>query len=270
MRPVTTLLPLSLAVAAATPAQLAQAQALAQALALPLATAERVYPLLLWLTPERLELRLTGPDAPGPVSVDFVAGRLGYRRRHRGSEPLLRAVGLKGDQRLRIVDATAGLGRDAFMLACQGCRVQLLERSPVIAALVQDGLDRAARDPELGIWINERLQLSVADSRTWLSACPAAERPDVVYLDPMYPHRSKTALVKKDMRLLRELVGDDDDAPALLAAALACARSRVVVKRPVSAAPLAGPVPSFTLAAQNTRFDVYRLMTPKRVISDLP
>jgi 16S rRNA (guanine1516-N2)-methyltransferase len=249
-----------IAVTATDPTLQDRAAALAQELNLPLlpAPAEAQFPWLLALTPERLELRAQGPDAPGPVYVDFINGPLAYRRRHGGRrQPLARAIGLKGGVNPAVLDATAGLGRDAFVLACLGCSVHLVERSPVIAALVRDGLERAAQDPEIGAILRERLRLTVTDSRTLLANLGESERPDVVYLDPMYPHRRKAALVKKEMRLLRGLVGDDPDAPVLLAAALRCARRRVVVKRPRLAPFLEGSRPAMSITAENTRFDVY-------------
>ena len=127
------------------------------------------------------------------------------------------------------------------MLASLGCTVQLIERAPIIAALLRDGLQRAARTPDIGLLVTERLHLITADGRDYLRGLAESQRPEVVYLDPMYPHRQKTALVKKEMRLLRQWVGDDDDAPELLAAALCCAQRRVVVKRPRQAPMLAGP-----------------------------
>ncbi len=213
----------------------------------------------LCLTPERLELRESGPGAPGPICVDFVQGRAAHRRRFGGgqNQPLARAVGPKRQRTTTVVDATAGLGRDAFALACLGCNVCAVERSPIIAALLRDGLLRAARDPEIGSWIRERLRLVEADSREFLSGLPEHLCPEVVYLDPMYPHRRKSALVKKEMRLLRQLVGADEDASGLLAVALGCARRRVVVKRPRLAPALTGPPPGFQIIAPNTRFDIY-------------
>ena len=238
-----------------------RAATLALELNLPLlaAPAEAWFPWLLALTPKRLELRAQGPAAPGPVYVDFINGPLAYRRRHGGGrrQPLARAIGLKGGVNPAVLDATAGLGRDAFVLACLGCTVHLVERSPVIAALVRDGLERAARDPEIGALVQERLRLTVADSRLLLADLDEGEHPEVVYLDPMYPHRNKSALVRKEMRLLRGLVGDDPDAPVLLAAALRCARRRVVVKRPRLAPFLEGSRPAMSITAENTRFDVY-------------
>jgi len=212
-----------------------------------------------------LQIRANGPHAPGPLYVDFVHGALGYRKRQAGHarEPLARAVGLKN--RLlapSVIDATGGLGRDAFMLACLGCRVTVIERAPVMAALLRDGLARAAAEPSTAE-IAAHLQLIEDDAVHYLTQLDEAARPNVVYLDPMYPERGKSALVKKEMRYLRALVGDDLDAPALLAAALRVARRRVVVKRPRLAAALVGPPPSTTLAGSTTRFDIY-LTAPAR------
>lgn len=206
-----------------------------------------------------LQIQANGPDAPGPLYVDFVGGALGYRKRHSGHarEPLARAVGIKS--RLlapSVVDATGGLGRDAFVLACLGCHLTVLERAPLMAALLRDGLARAEADAATA-QIASRMQLVEGDAAAYLTALVEGENPDVVYLDPMYPERGKSALVKKEMRYLRSLVGDDLDAPALLTAALHAARRRVVVKRPRLAQPLAGPPPSSTLMGNTTRFDIY-------------
>ncbi len=215
--------------------------------------------MALVLTADRVELRLLGPDAPGPVYVDFAEGRSRHRRLYGGGrgQPLARAMGLKKGETPRIVDATAGLGRDAFVLASLGCDVTLVERSPVIAELLRDGLERAAEHAEVGAWIGERMHLVQADAASWLAALSHDHAPDTVYLDPMYPHRQKSALVKKEMRLFQRLVGEDRDSAALLAVALRTARRRVVVKRPKGAPTLAGPVPSTRIESKNTRYDVY-------------
>ena len=249
-----------LAVAAAEPAQQAEATILAAQLGLPyIDLSDATAPLLLVLTPNHLEVRQTGPESPGPIWVDFVAGALDYRRRHGGgrNQALARAVGLKGGKKPVVFDATAGLGRDAFILASLGCRVLLAERSPVLAALLADGLARAILDPEISPLIQARMTLLPGDSINLLQAGKLAEKPDVVYVDPMHPARDKLALVKKDMRLLRLLVGSDQDAPQLLAAALATATKRVVVKRPRLAPAIAGPEPNFAVTGRSSRFDVY-------------
>ena len=166
-------------------------------------------------------------------------------------------MGLKGGAAPVVLDLTAGLGRDSFILASLGCTVRMVERSPVVAALLADGIERAREEPALA-GIMARISLRMGESleilRTWQE-----ERPEVVYIDPMYPHRSKSALVKKEMRLIRLLVGDDEDSDALLRAALGVASRRVVVKRPCLAPALLGPNANFTISGKNNRFDVYLL-----------
>ena len=206
----------------------------------------------------RLELCQAGPQAPGPVSVDFVGGAVGHRRRFGGGrgQAIARAVGLKGTESLHIFDATAGLGRDAFVLAGLGCEVTLAERSAAVAALLEDGMERARRDVEVAPII-ARMHLLCGDAESLLRQCEGDARPDVVYIDPMYPHRDSSAMVKKEMRLFRLLVGEDLDADKLLDVALAAARRRVVVKRPDYAEPLAGRRATMTIATKNHRFDIY-------------
>jgi 16S rRNA (guanine1516-N2)-methyltransferase len=245
-----------------------RARELAQELALPSTQdlADRRFDYLLVLTAERLELREPARAAPGPVYVDFLSAALTYRRRFGGGrrQPLARAIGIRGKSaHLAVLDATAGLGRDSFVLACLGCDVQMVERSPLIAALLRDGLERAEQDPEMGSLIRAHLNLVMADSCRWMAELDKTLYPEVIYLDPMYPHRMKSALVKKEMRLLRAIVGEDQDASALLSAALQCARKRVVVKRPRYAFPVQGPKPSLCIQSLNTRFDVYVINQPK-------
>lgn len=208
------------------------------------------------LTPERLELRALASE--GPVYVDFVGGAVAHRRRYGGGrgQEIAKAVGLKKGATPSVLDATAGLGRDAFVLASLGCTVTLVERSAVVAALLADGLERALLDAETAP-IAARMHLLCGHAAEIMPQLDEGARPDVVYLDPMYPHRHKSALVKKEMRLFREVVGEDPDADALLPAALAVARQRVVVKRPDYAAPMAGRAPTMSISTKNHRFDVY-------------
>ncbi|ADH85647.1 class I SAM-dependent methyltransferase [Desulfurivibrio alkaliphilus] len=263
-----------LAVTATDPSRLDEARRLAEALGLVLynpADRENDPPsppsLLLQLTPERLELRATDQLALKPVYVDFASEQLNYRRRRGGGrrEQLARAVGVKGSRGSKpptVLDATAGLGRDAFILAALGCRVQMLERSPAVHALLADGLHRALADPAIAAVIGENLQLLAGDALAFLQQSPAPVA-DVIYLDPMFPERGKSALVKKELRLLRLLAGDDPDAGQLLTAALPKAGRRVVVKRPRHAPSLPGPPPSYSLPGKSNRFDVY-LINSKR------
>lgn len=239
------------------PARQAEAAALTRRFNLSLVEKISKTPYRLYLGPEHLELQDLTPGAPGPVFVDFTGGKADHRRASTGKQQALpKAIGLKNSRYPRVVDATAGLGRDAFVLAALGCHITLVERSPVFAALLEDGLARARLNVKMTP-ILDRMQLAHADSKHYLHQLDEAAKPDVIYLDPMYPHRSKSALVKKEMRYARAVVGDDEEAPALLAAALQIARERVVVKRPRSAEPLSGPAPTVAIASKNTRYDVY-------------
>lgn len=213
--------------------------------------------MALVLTPERLELRKRDEPKLGGIFVDFVGGPMAHRRKFGGGrgEAVAKAVGVKGDYLPDVVDATAGLGRDAFVLASVGCRVRMLERHPVVAALLDDGLQRGYQDPEIGSWLQERLQLIHASSLAELANL--TPRPDVVYLDPMFPHKQKSALVKKEMRVFQSLVGPDDDADGLLEPARRLAKKRVVVKRPDYAPPLADIATQNAVVTKGHRFDIY-------------
>jgi len=243
----------------ATQAQYPPAAALAHQFQLHLMeTAPTTADFCLCLTPTHLELQDLS-QATKPLYVDFVAGQLAYRRLQGGGrkQAIARAVGLKKSKNPRVLDVTAGLGRDGFVLAGLGCQVHWLERAPMAAALLYDGWQRACQDATIGEWVTARLRLTFTEAKLYLAQSYLSPAPEVIYLDPMYPHRHQSALVKKEMRIFRTLVGADTDAVELLNLALTQARCRVVVKRPRTAQPLGQQVPSLTIESKNTRFDVY-------------
>ncbi|MGD2119070.1 MAG: class I SAM-dependent methyltransferase [Chromatiales bacterium] len=192
------------------------------------------------------------------LNLDFTAGKNQHRRLFGGgrNQPLARAVGIKAGFLPQVLDVTAGLGRDAFVLASLGCQVDMLERSPVMAALLDDALQRAASHAEVSD-ICQRMHLLFHDSRDYLQQLTEEQYPDTIYLDPMYPERRKSALVKKEMRLLQQLVGKDEDSGELLLLALQRANKRVTVKRPKNAEYLAGIEPHASINSPNTRYDIY-------------
>lgn len=203
-------------------------------------------------------LELAKLDEPklGAIKVDFVEGAVAHRRKFGGGrgQDIAKAIGLKHGFTPNVLDATAGLGRDSFLLASLGCNVTMMERMPIVAALLEDGLERAKLNTEVGELVSNQMQLLHASSLEHMSL---ANQPDVIYLDPMYPHREKSALVKKEMRVFQSLVGEDLDADGLLAPALALAKYRVVVKRPSYAPPLNDKKPSTSIKMKKNRFDVY-------------
>jgi 16S rRNA (guanine1516-N2)-methyltransferase len=189
--------------------------------------------------------------------VDFVHGKNGYRRVNDSTikQPLAKAAGIKPGVRPVVLDATAGLGGDSFVLASLGCAVTMLERNPVIAALLQDGLDRALMHRQTQS-IVEDLMTFIPQSSFSLSTGQEKEF-DTVYLDPMYPHDSGSALNKQSMRVIRAIVGDDLDSEGLLELAKMKARKRIVVKRPRQAPTLTDDNVSYQIKMKSSRYDIY-------------
>lgn len=205
---------------------------------------------------DQIQLRPLDKTLGNPLVVDFLHGKTGFRAQRFAHEMIVKAVTGRSREPLAVLDATAGLGRDGFLLAAAGHSVSLLERHPAVAALLADGLYRAAHHPDTAA-ICARLQLHAGSAHPWLAELDPAVRPDVICLDPMFPERQKTALVKKDMRIFRDVVGEDDDAETLLTLALQTARKRVVVKRPRKGETIGQRTPSHQLTGTSSRFDVY-------------
>ena len=189
-----------------------------------------------------------------PLRIDFTTGAVAHRRQFGGGrgQALPKAIGLKGGNCPHVVDATAGLGRDAFLLASLGATVTMIERSEQMHALLADALVRAA-DSDVAEIIS-RMSLLHGDAKDLLVGLT----PEVVLVDPMHPPRGKSALVKKEMRQIRKIVGVDGDAAALMQLALGCARNRVVLKWPQKADFMEGVrKPSHQITGKSTRYDVF-------------
>jgi len=212
-----------------------------------------------------LSLR-SGENPKVQVQVNFSEGAVAHRRRFGGGmgQGIAKAIGISPQYKPSVIDATAGLGRDSFVLATLGCEVTACERQPVVAALLADGLQRAQSDNEIADIIG-RIHFQYAASQDFLAVGEPITKiaettclADVIYLDPMFDHNPKqTAQVKKDMQAFRDVVGQDTDADDLLEPAWQAARCRVVVKRARKAEPLAGRVPTYSLTGKANRFDVY-------------
>ena len=244
------------------------AEALAARLGLPVARKFRdPHPLHVVLGADgRLGVRVAEPGHPlsggHPVVADLLALDTGSPAGRKLSTPFFKAVGVRKGvaERPCVLDGTAGLGEDAWLLASAGCRVDARERNPVVLALLEDALRRAAdREPETA----GRLTVRGGETLDTLRGLPDADRPDTVYLDPMFPpgRRATERKAMRVVRMLEEAAGAGDDEAALLAAARAAARRRVAVKRPCKAPPLAGVAPDHAHAGKAVRFDVY--LTPR-------
>ncbi|MEM7737000.1 MAG: class I SAM-dependent methyltransferase [Deinococcota bacterium] len=239
-------------------AQRARAEEVARQLEQPLITGDTHQPFVLMVTEAGLELHHHTQTNARPTILRCDIGSPEILRRLAGgkSQDLAKAVGIRKGQPLpHVLDATAGLGRDSFVLAHLGCHVQMVERHPLIAALLADGLARGTQNPQTAS-VTSRLSLVQADARNVLSSLNHSDTtyPTVIYLDPMYPPTNKGALPKKEMQVLRQLLGADE-VMGLLEQSLALEGVRVVVKRPKHAP--ATPKPNTSFKGKQTRFDVY-------------
>lgn len=192
-----------------------------------------------------------------PLCFDFLSDKLIYRISHGGKhkENVARAV-TSGLSHPVVFDATAGMGRDSFILQCAGCSVYMFERNPVIWLLLRDALTRAASSPFFK---------DLPSGLPSLMPCGEACRyqgdvvPDVIYYDPMFPDRKKSALVKKEMRIFKALIGADEDIESTLLALIRMAKHKVILKRPQTAAPISfqDVKPIGSVEGGACRFDIY-------------
>ena len=256
---------LNIAVFAANEKLLPIAQSFAQQLQIPIAERDNdSFDYLMKLTEcptipgFYLELHQTAKGSPGPLFIDFTAGKNAHRR-HVGEgrkQTLARAIGLKANFNPVILDTTGGLGRDAFVLASLGCEVTLLERHPIIYQLLKNAIERARHHSNTSE-IATKLQCIHTNAHTYLNDTANIKPMDVIYLDPMYPHRNSSAKVKKEMQYLQAIAGKDSDADELLELAIASGIHRIVVKRPSGADHLNQRKPQAVVSSKNTRYDIY-------------
>lgn len=207
------------------------------------------------------------------ISIDFIKGALAHRQQFGGGrgQAIAKAVGLKSGINPSILDCTAGLAGDAFVLATLGCPVTMIERSPILSALIENAIERAHLSDRFQAlqtqgfhlinidaidYIKQQLGLKNTDN---YSSVATISVPDVIYIDPMYPERKKSALVKKDMQILQRLHGTEDNASELLDNALLLARKRVVVKRPLHAEKINRKTPNTCIQSKKTRYDIYTI-----------
>ncbi len=223
---------------------------------------------------ERLQVEFIKPDCEKerpPLMLVFDSnglaltdGRLELRGDFSRMLPRIKENNLRGEllvkaSRLKdfqgtptAVDATAGLGEDAFLLASAGFKVQLFEYNPIISALLDDALCRAENDPQLAE-IAKRMEFCHADS---LKALPKLDyTPDVILLDPMFPARQKSGLIKKKFQLLQQLEQPCTDEQQLLSTAVSLKPRKIVIKRPAKGKPLAGTKPSYSISGKAIRYD---------------
>lgn len=200
----------------------------------------------------------TMTQVEGELRVDFVGGAVAHRLRFGGGrgQALPKAMGLRAGKTPTIIDATAGLGRDAFLLASLGAQVTLIERSDRMHELLFQGMIEAAQEGGELAEIIDRMTLLKGDAKDLLPTLSG----EAILIDPMHPPRHNSALVKRELRQVREIVGTDEDAADLVRVALDNARNRVVLKWPAKADPISGiRACSHQIRGKSTRYDVFML-----------
>ncbi|MBT8145999.1 MAG: class I SAM-dependent methyltransferase [Gammaproteobacteria bacterium] len=239
------------------------ATALAEELGLPVVQAEDLadseFEFVLRYGEKGLELDSLQPGHLGPIRVDFEHPTFAYRVKDRvNSQAITRAVGVKPGMLPEVLDATAGLGKDAYLLASAGCMTKLLENNNIVHALLRDGIKRASHSEDSRVRETvAKMELSLISLKQFAESKP---RYDVVYLDPMFPAKRKSARVKKDMFMLQkyfERMKNAKEEGGLLSDAFTIARRRVVVKRPLRAPDMEEMAPTFRLTGRSSRYDVY-------------
>lgn len=169
---------------------------------------------------------------------------------HLQHEILLKAADRLGN--MKAVDATAGMGEDSFILAAGGYDVELFEHNPITAAVLSDALLRARNTPELKD-IAKRMKLAEGDSKELLKKL--SYNPDIIYLDPMFPEKKKSAETKKKLQMLHQIELPCEDEEELVKAAIEAKPKRIIIKRPPDGDNLAGIKPTFFITRKAVRFD---------------
>ncbi|KTD73669.1 class I SAM-dependent methyltransferase [Legionella tucsonensis] len=202
--------------------------------------------LCLFVTEDKLSLKIPGFS---PIFAEFSAAFWSKRKSEGKKQGLVRAC--KPSPGLKIIDATAGWGRDSSILASFGAEVLMIERHPVMASLLSDALIRRNESEQHPL----HLMLHAGDAYSYLNSLTEQDYPDVIYIDPMHPERSKSALVKKEMQALQQIIGTDEDALGLIQLAISRAKQKVVVKWPQKIKPLLPG--NVAVEGKTVRFDIY-------------
>lgn len=198
---------------------------------------------------------LTLTDGELSIMVDFREMLPRLKQSNLQREMLVKAARIKGQPMPQtLIDATAGFGEDSLILAAAGFQVQLYEFDEVIAALLKDGMERAMEIPELKDAVG-RMKLVCGDSTEGMKNLDF--KPDIVLLDPMFPARQKSALIKKKFQLIQRLESPCSTEEQLLDAAVAADPKRIVIKRPLKGPYLADRKPSYSLEGKAIRYDCF-------------
>ncbi|QCI26176.1 class I SAM-dependent methyltransferase [Buchnera aphidicola] len=205
------------------------------------------------IKPHRIELQNNLINSKKNIWVDFNIKKINLYKLDKKIK-MIQAIKIKNTFNLNILDATAGLGKDAFIFVSYGYKVTMIERNPILSILLYDGLVRGLQNNDIKKLIKKNINLIY---NTTLNIHQLKiQQPDIIYLDPMFPTRKKS-LSKKEIRTIQNIVGYDTDADNLLLTCLPFAKKKVVVKRPKKSNYLANIKPNYIIPTKNHRFDIY-------------
>jgi|APSaa5957512535_1039671.scaffolds.fasta_scaffold97713_2 16S rRNA (guanine1516-N2)-methyltransferase len=200
------------------------------------------------------KLSLIDTETTLSICVDFSSSDIQNRiDTHTAKLPLIKAIEGKHKNKLTVIDATAGLGTDSFCIAAREHKVIAIEQSPIVYSLLFDGIKRAQKDINLTSIAN-KIRLTFGNASEVIPRLPAT---DLIYLDPMFPDKAKSAKVKKNMQMLQIILGKNNDNSCLFQTAVSHAAKKVIVKRPKQSPFLGDTKPNSQLIGKTNRFDVY-------------
>ena len=185
-------------------------------------------------------------------SIDFNADKKNYRKKKGSlkSELISKAMG-SGKYGFKVLDLSAGLGIDALFLSQMGYEVTAVERNSIIYLALKTAQEQLSESDAKKVKFFHDSALDFLNS--------SKDNYDIIYFDPMFPEKKKSALSKQEMILFRNLVGTDGDASEVIDFVLKSKKAkRFVLKRPLKAPPLKQK-PEFSFLGKLIRFDIYGL-----------
>ncbi|WP_343128592.1 class I SAM-dependent methyltransferase [Buchnera aphidicola (Kurisakia onigurumii)] len=215
------------------------------------------------LNKKKIKLYDTQNPKLGNFYIDFTNKKISYRINNRKKESLIQAIKIKNNPYPNVLDMTAGLGRDSFILAASGCHVLMLERNPIIFILLNNALHRAYKNPKIGKWVKSRIKFFFESSFN-ISNISFTFKPEVIYIDPMYCIKKRKSNPKKDMQFLNKIIKNtDQDSNKLIFIARNINCRKIVVKRPLNGSYIGNIKTKNSIFSKKHRFDIYQPILKK-------
>ncbi|CAL4324691.1 class I SAM-dependent methyltransferase [Buchnera aphidicola] len=202
----------------------------------------------------RIELQNNLKNKEKNIWVDFNYKKFQKYKKDKKIK-IIQTLGIKKNYIPHVLDSTAGVGKDSFIFFSHGCKVTMVEKNPILSILLYDGLYRGFQNHKIGILMKKNIQLIYNTSNNLKKI--KILKPDVIYLDPMFPQKKKKSLPKKNMQTIQKLIGNDTDSHILFQQCKQFAKNRIVVKRKMTSKYISNDLPDFNIKTKKHRFDIY-------------